>query len=220
MIPESAYPELTILINQLPQLFQHCEVIGVFLGNEICASIMHNAALLEKIRFYDNLSFTDDTDLKQEFLKLYQEWQNEIPNLEVLTVDGRNFDPAGTFIYHDMNMTLYEFYTLYGDKLKNKLLANCCYGTNLFQTIQYSRFITDKLIYPVLLYRDILFYTFDYASQQIYHNAIYSFLINSELEFEINNYVVNDIEDKQMVRLLNTENYHDRAKDFMENNKT
>jgi hypothetical protein len=220
MIPESYYPELTKLISQLPQLFQHSEVIGVFLGNEICASIMHNASLLKKIRFYDNLSFTSDNTVKQEFLKLYSEWQTQIPNLEVLPIDGRNFDTSATFVYHDMPMTLGEFYQLYSDTLTNKLLANCGFGTVLYHTIECSRYITHKLIFPVLLYRDIIFYTIDQPTQLIYHNMIHTALIASDLEFEIQEYAdISDTDAKLVLRLLTTQSYQSRAAEFLENKK-
>ena len=184
-IPNQSYPELGNLVSIVPEIFSKSEIIGVLDGVEICASILHNANKLERIRFYENFSFTDDNDVKQRFQDRYNSWQKMIPNLKVLIKDGREFDTDSTFIYHDMNMPTKTFIDEYGSSVKSSLLANCGFGNNanMKTTLHMAKLIYERIIFPVLVYRDILFYTIDENKQIEYYNIILKALQQSEFYY-------------------------------------
>ena len=184
MITES-YPELTKVIGACPELFSKSEIIGVFTGDEICASILYNASKLERIRFYENLSFTDSEEIKNDFINMYKDWESTTPNLEVLITDGRNFDMDSTFIYHDMDMANVDFFQLYKSKLRGKLLANCGFGSLFRTTYDFILLTHYKNILPIMLYRDILFYVFDKNSYYNFKEIIQNNLTINNIKFEI-----------------------------------
>ena len=188
MLPEQLYPELGVLIKGLPQLFKHSEVIGVFLGNEICASFMHNAEQLDKIVFYENFTDIPDPKHHENLKQLYKQWESEVPNLTVLLDDGINFDVTANFVYHDMNMPLWTFFTSYGKQLKNSLIANCGFGISLSNTIVYTKYIECGLMFPIMQYRDILFYTFNKDKKDIISELIHGFLLENNMTFNIDTY--------------------------------
>ena len=209
MIPNQSYPELGELIKGVPQIFKHSEIIGVFLGDEICASFMHSAKHVDKIVFYENFiaipNSTDQANLKQ----LYKTWEDTVPNLEILLVDGINFDITADYIHHDMHMSKVEFFMLFKDKLQNSLMSVCGFGCAIPATLQIAKGINDKTIFPVLSYRDILFYTFNKEKKHEVFEIIHSFLLSSKLVFsvEIENVYTND----RVLRLHTTGSYNTRV---------
>lgn len=212
MIPNESYPESGKLIKGLPQLFKHSEVIGVFLGNEICASFMHNAEQLDKIVFYENFAAIPDSTHQRKLVQLYKQWESEVPNLTVLLDDGINFDVTADYIHHDMHMLNREFFDLFRDKLQNKLMSNCGFGCNPGQTMEFARYIDKQLIFPVLLYRDIMFYTFNEEKKKEIFEIMHSFLLKSNLVFDVVFIVGPDDYETtvDVLRLQNVESYKDQ----------
>lgn len=208
MIPAQMYPELGELFKGVPQLFKHSEIIGVFLGEEICASFLHSAEHLDKIVFYENFIAIPDAADQENLKQLYKTWENTVPNLEVLLVDGINFDITADYVHHDMHMSRVEFFTLFKDKLQNSLMSNPGFGRGVPATLQIAKCIDNKLIFPVLVYRDILFYTFNKEKKHEVFEIIHSFLLSSKLVFSVNiDYVyTNDT----ILKLHNIGSYNDR----------
>ena len=205
MIPEQTYPELGGLIKALPELFKHSEIIGVFLGNEICASLMHNAALLNKVVLYENFIDIPDPQHQENLKELYSSWEAVTPNLKVSLTDGAHFDVTADFIYHDMHMALPTFVNIYRDVLKDALMGNCCFGNTIYATTEYIRCINDKVIFPVLLYRDILLYTFNEEKKDKLLELIPPCLIENNLVFDYDLYDYGKV-----IRLQVIGNYEDR----------
>ena len=205
MIPEQTYPELGGLIKALPELFKHSEIIGVFLGNEICASFMHNAALLDKVVLYENFIDIPDPQHQENLKELYSSWEVATPNLTVSLTDGAHFDVTADFIYHDMHMALPTFVNLYRDVLKDALMGNCCFGNTIYATTEYIRCINDKVIFPVLLCRDILLYTFNEEKKDKLLELIPPCLLENNLVFDYDCY-----EQGKLIRLHSIETYEGR----------
>ena len=212
MIPEQTYPELGGLINALPELFKHSEIIGVFLGNEICASLMHNAALLDKVVLYENFIDIPDPQHQENLKELYKSWEAVTPNLTVSISDGAYFDVTADFIYHDMKMALSTFVVLYKDLLKDALLGNCCFGNAIYSTTEYIDCIRGKIIFPVLLCRDILLYTFNEEKKDKLIELISARLLENNLVFDYDFYDQGNDYDEQgkVIRLHSIKTYEGR----------
>jgi len=209
MLPYDSYKEITRFISVVPEVFADSEIIGVYLGNEICASIIHNADKLNRIRFYENLSVMDDS-VKEKFISLYKDWESQIPNLNVLIKDGRNFDTNATFIYHDMDMSQLEFFNCYGSKLKGKLLANCGWGSNFITTLHFTHMTLRGFIFPVAMYRDILFYVLDVTSYYELFN-----LFRERLELANINHNIQHYDDNlAIIKIIEAPTYEDLTKDI------
>lgn len=210
MIPNQMDPELGKLIKGLPQLFKHSEVIGVFLGNEICASFMHNSDQLDKIVFYENFTDIPDPIHQESLTQLYKQWETVVPNLTVSLKDGINFDVTADYVHHDMHMALSTFYRLFNETLKHSLLSNCGFGTSLSNTIEYIDYIERELIFPVMLYRDLIFYTFNKEKKNKILEMIHHFLIENNMEFYIDTYHSDTV-----IELKRQKNYNDLLDDFI-----
>jgi hypothetical protein len=210
MIPEQTYPELGELIKGVPQLFKHSEIIGVFLGDEICASFMHSADHLDKVVFYENFIAIPNPKHQEHLKQLYNKWEETVPNLTVSLNDGVNFDVTSDFVYHDMHMGSDKFLDLFRKKLQNSLIANCGFGGSMCITLEYARYIDRGIMFPVLLYRDILFYTFNKEKKDELFETIHSFLLTSNLVFDINDYYYGKV-----IKLKCIGNYDDRLEEVI-----
>jgi hypothetical protein len=184
MIPEQTYPELGALINGLPQLFKHSEVVGIFLGNEICASLMHNTYQLDKVVLYENFIDIPDPQHQENLKEIYQNWENSVPNLTVSLIDGINFDTTADYIHQDMHMAFSNFVMSYKDVLTDALLSSSCFGNTIYATTEYIDCIRDKLIFPVMIYRDMVFFTFNEEKTNRLLELIPPCLIEKELYFD------------------------------------
>jgi hypothetical protein len=94
---------------------------------------------------------------------------------------------------------------LYKDLLKDALLGNCCFGNAIYSTTEYIDCIRDKIIFPVLLCRDILFYTFTEEKKDTLIELISARLIENNLVFDYDYY-----EQGKLIRLHSIETYEDR----------
>lgn len=205
MIPEQTYPELGGLIKALPELFKHSEIIGVFLGNEICASLMHNAALLDKVVLYENFIDIPDPQHQENLKELYSSWENSVPNLTVSLIDGINFDTTADYIHQDMHMAFSNFVMSYKDVLTDALLSSSCFGNTIYTTTEYIDCIRDKLIFPVMIYRDIVFFTFNEEKKDKLLELIPPCLLENNLVFDYDCY-----EQGKLIRLHSIETYEGR----------
>jgi hypothetical protein len=205
MVPEQCYYELGELIKGLPQLFKHSEIIGVFLGNEICASLMHNATLLDKVVLYENFIDIPDPQHQENLKEIYQGWENSVPNLTISLTDGASFDTTADYIHQDMHMAFSKFVMLYKDVLTDALVSSSCFGNTIQATTEYIQGIQDKVIFPVLLYRDMIFFTFNEEKKNTLLELIPPCLEEKNLVFDFDRY-----EYGKVIRLLVIDNYEGR----------
>jgi hypothetical protein len=186
MIPEESYPELGVFIRGLPELFKHSEITGVFLGNEICASLLHSAESLEKIVFYENFFAVEDTKFQEHLQQEYVNWQSEVPKLTVKIEDGINYDRTADFIHIDINHGILPVLSGHGEELQHALLGTCGFGRDLSSTLQLSEMILSDIIFPVMLYRDLIFFTVNKDTKETIYNKVLAFLShNSELYYSL-----------------------------------
>lgn len=213
MLPEQYYPELGALIKGLPQLFKHSEVIGVFLGNELCASFMHNAEQLDKIVFYENFVAIPKLEHQESLKKMYKVWEANVTNLTVALTDGLNFDITADYIHHDMYMAMTEFFDLFKDKLQNSLMSNCGFGCSVPTTLQFAKSIDNRTIFPVLVYRDIVFYTFNEQKKYEVFEIMHSFLESSKLAFIVEIYYAHT--NDKIIRLQHVNIYEEQLNESL-----
>ena len=84
-------------------------------------------------------------------------------------------------------------------------MGNCCFGNTIYATTEYIRCINDKVIFPVLLYRDILLYTFNEEKKDKLLELIPPCLIENNLVFDYDLYDYGKV-----IRLQVIGNYEDR----------
>ena len=205
MIPGQCYPELGALISGLPQFFKHSEVVGIFLGGEICASLMHNTYLLDKVVLYENFIDIPDPQHQENLKEIYQGWENSVPNLTISLTDGAYFDTTADYIHQDLHMALSTFVMLYKDVLTDALLSSSCFGNTIFDTTEYIDCIRDKSIFPVLIYRDMVFFTFNEEKKNTLLELIPPCLKEKEIHYDYDFYEQgNDYDEQGKVIRLHT----------------
>jgi hypothetical protein len=204
MIPNENWEEIGNFIRYHPSAFLSSAVIGIYNGDNMCASLMHNSKNLKNITLYENF---EDMDIDQipYFKRIYQSWKLNLRNLTIKYVDGyvdvldTNFD----FISFDGYINTYKFILKNLENFKTTLFACTDYGKNLDSTIYISKLLEKNIIYPVLHTRCVLFFTVDLKKHHELLDTInaYSKVCNEEYilkKFNKNNfYVINSFYHKK-----------------------
>lgn len=165
-IAHESYPKVGELIRSFPELFNVSDLIGIYKGKDMCSSFLLNSNYLKSISFYENFQFTNDKNIQEDFKKLYKSWENTIPNLTVHLKDGNNFKGGSNFVLIDTTTPLTEFIKNNRKKLRKSLAASPGFGENIPCTLEMSKCILNQKIFPILIYRDYLFYCFHKKRKQ------------------------------------------------------
>jgi hypothetical protein len=183
-IEKESYPAVGDLIRNFPDLFKKTEMIGIFEGKDICSSFLLNNANCDSIIFYENLSFTDDINVKNQFKTLYKEWEKTVPNLTIHIKDGSEFKGYSDFVFIDTTIPLSVFIKDNFKKLTQSISASPGFGINLKCTLEMSKLILDKTIFPIFVYRDYLFYCYNQDKQLQVINLLINYYTDNKNIYE------------------------------------
>lgn len=160
MIPNIKYPLIANLIDTLPLLFSKSAMIGIYDGQDICSCFLNKAHVLKNLYFYENFHDSESDESKNNLIKKYNYWETNVPNLSIEIGDGTALltsDPID-FLFTDAYNIDYSTYFL-NKQFNNTLMAICGYGAEIKRTVDLSVAIKENKIFPVLLYKDFLFFT-------------------------------------------------------------
>jgi hypothetical protein len=209
-IEKEMYPVVGKLIKRFPALFKHTEMIGIFEGTDICSSFLINSHYCRTLTFYENLEFTNDDNVKNQFLNLYKDWESTIPNLKVKIENGNNFVGNSTFTLIDTTISLPKFIEDNKDKLIDSWSASPGWGINFACTSSFVKLVSEKKIFPVLIHKDYFFYCYTKNMQQRLLNILENFIKNNlqyKLQRTENVYFYEILEHKKS-------GYFERVKNF------
>lgn len=170
------------LLKGFPDIFRNSEIIGVYDGDFYCKYFISNANYLENLTFYENFHSMKSPE---KFIRLYQEWESNTPNLNIKLEDGSNFSKNSTYLHIDVSNTdLYNFVKSNWKKIKNKkCISFYAFDNSPCNTLLVSKLILEDYFFPFLQHGGVMYGTTNFKSHEDSFTRVANIFKQKNIEF-------------------------------------